>query len=86
MHAAEKGHATCVELLAEREAGMQESDGRTAFMNAARNGHAEAVDLLAERERGMKTARRWFGYSPGTTALDFAKKKGHTAIVSILSG
>ena len=38
MHAAEKGHATCVELLAEKEGGMQESDGKTAFMNAARNG------------------------------------------------
>ena len=38
MHAAEKGHATCVELLAEREGGMQESDGKTALMNAARNG------------------------------------------------
>ena len=37
-HAAEKGHATCVELLAEREEGMQESDGKTALMNAARNG------------------------------------------------
>ena len=38
MHAAEKGHAACVELPAEREGGMQESDGETAFMNAARNG------------------------------------------------
>ena len=38
MHAAEKGHATCVELLAEKEGGMQESDGKTALMNAARNG------------------------------------------------
>ena len=38
MHAAEKGHAACVKLLAEREGGMQESDGKTAFMRAARNG------------------------------------------------
>ena len=64
---------------------MQESDGKTAFMNAARNGHAEAVDLLAEREGGMKTAREWFGCLPGTTALGVAKKMGRTAIVSILS-
>ena len=38
MHAAEEGHATCVELLAEKEGGMQESDGKTALMRAARNG------------------------------------------------
>ena len=86
MHAAEEGHATCVNLLAEREGGMQESDGRTAFMNAARNGHAEAVDLLAERERDMKTTRRWCGFPPGTAALDIAKREGRTAIASILSG
>ena len=65
---------------------MQESDGKTAFMNAAHTGHAEAVSLLAEREGDMKTTRRWFGYLPGTAALDAAEKMGHTAIVSILSG
>ena len=86
MHAAEKGHATCVELLVEKEGGMQESDGRTAFMRAACNGHAEAVNLLAERERDMKTTREWDGYLPGTTALGVAEKTGRTAIASILSG
>ena len=86
MHAAEKGHATCVELLAEREGGMQESDSKTALMSAARNGHAEAVDLLAERERDMKTAREWWGFPPGTAALNIAKREGRTAIASILSG
>ena len=86
MHAAEEGHATCVELLAEREEGMQESDGKTAFMNAARNGHAEAVRLLKAKERDMKTTRRWNGFPPGTTALDVAEKTARTAIASILSG
>ena len=86
MHAAEKGHATCVELLAEKEGGMQESDGKTALMSAARNGHAEAVSLPAEKEEGMKTTRRWCGLPPGTTALDIARWKGRTGIASILSG
>ena len=65
---------------------MQESDGKTAFMRAARNGHAEAVNLLAEREGDMTTARKWWGFPPGTTALGVAKKMGRTAIAPILSG
>ena len=80
MHAAEKGHATCVELLVEREEGMQESDGKTALMRAARNGHAEAVSLPVEKEEGMKTTREWNGFPPGSTALGVAEKTGRTAI------
>ena len=86
MHAAEKGHATCVELLLEREGGMQNDYGRTALMVAAEKGHATCVELLAERERDMKTTRRWCGLPPGTTALDIAKERSHTEIISILSG
>ena len=55
-------------------------------MHAAEKGHATCVELLAEREKDMKTAREWFGYLPGTTALDIARWKGRTAIASILSG
>ena len=55
-------------------------------MHAAEKGHATCVELLAEREGDMKTTRRWFGCLPGTTALDIAKRKGRTEIVSILSG
>ena len=84
MHAAEKGHATCVKLLAEKEGGMQESDGKTALMNAARNDHEEVVNLLAEKEEGMKTTSWWHIYSPGTTALDIAEERGRTRLASIL--
>ena len=65
---------------------MQESDGKTAFMNAARSGRAEAVDLLAEREGDTKTTRGWCGFPPGTAALGVAEKMARTAIASILSG
>ena len=53
MHAAEKGHATCVGLLAEREEGMQESDGKTALMSAARNGLQKQWTSL-RRGRGTR--------------------------------
>ena len=85
MHAAEKGHATCVKLLAEKEGGMQESDGETAFMNAARNGLQKQWTSL-RRGRDMKTTRGWFGYLPGTAALGVAEKMGRTEIASVLSG
>ena len=65
---------------------MQDGWDWSAPMHAAEKGHATCVDLLAEREGGMKTARRWFGYLPGTAALGVAKKTGRTAIASILSG
>ena len=86
MHAAEKGHATCVELLAEREGGMRDKDGWTALMFAAYWNNLECVKLLAEREKDMKTTRRWFEFPPGTAALGVAEKMGRTAIASILSG
>ena len=34
----------------------------------------------------MKTTREWWGFPPGTTALDVAKKMGYKEIASILSG
>ena len=85
MHAAEKGHATCVELLAEREGGMQESDGKTAFMSAARNG-LQKQRTSSQRGRGTRRllVDEWILH--GTAALGVAKKTGRTAIASILSG
>ena len=50
MHAAEKGHAACVDLLAEREGGMQDEDGYTALMSAVINNDLECAGLLAKRE------------------------------------
>ncbi|ESU40288.1 Ankyrin repeat protein, partial [Giardia duodenalis] len=84
--AARYGHSKCVRLLLEKEGGMQDKDGWTALMLAAYNDHVECVRLLAEREKDIKTTRECYGYSPGTMALDFAKRKGYTEIISILSG
>ena len=50
MHAAERGHAACVDLLAEREGGMQDEDGYTALMSAVINNDLECAGLLAKRE------------------------------------
>ena len=86
MWAARADHPGCVGLLLEREGGMQDSYGWTALMWAAYKGHTECARLLAEKEKDMKTTRRWCGCPPGTTALDIARWKGHTAIASILSG
>ncbi|ESU39930.1 Ankyrin repeat protein, partial [Giardia duodenalis] len=74
----------CAKLFLEKEGGMQDKDGWTALMYATYSNNLECVRLLAEREKDMKTTRKWFGYLPGTTALDIAKKMGRTEIVSIL--
>ncbi|ESU40631.1 Ankyrin repeat protein [Giardia duodenalis] len=86
MRAASCGHAEVVRLLVDHEGGMQDSWDWSALMHAAEKGHATCVKLLAEKEEGMKTTRKWFGYLPGTTAFDVAKKMGRTEIISILSG
>ena len=54
-------------------------------MRAVLVGHTECVRLLAEREKDMKTTSWWNGFLSGTTALDIAKERGHTEIVSLLS-
>ena len=86
MFAVEHDHIECIKLLLEKEAGMRDKNGWTALMSAAYNGHSECARLLAEEEKDMKTIRERFGYSPGTTALDIAKKEGRKEITSILSG
>ena len=77
MHAAEKGHATCVDLLAAREGGMQESDGRTAFMIAVCNGHTDCVKLLLKKEAGMQD-------EDGRTALMGAADHDHIECIKLL--
>ena len=79
------GHADCVKLLLKKEAGMRDKNGWTALMFATYNNRLECARLLAEREKDMKTTRKWNGFPPGTTALDIAKERSHTAIASILS-
>ena len=89
MHAAWSGHAECVKLLLEKEAGMQNEDGMTALMWAVANNKFQCAELLAEREKNIKTTHGGLfssGFPPGTTALDIAKEKGYTKLISILSG
>ena len=50
MLAATNGYTKCVELLAEKEARMQDSNGWTALMFAAKSGHLDTVKALADRE------------------------------------
>ena len=54
MHAAEKGHATCVELLAEREEGMKTTrgwfgylPGTTALGVAEKTGRTAIASILS---------------------------------------
>ncbi|ESU40310.1 Serine/threonine protein kinase [Giardia duodenalis] len=86
MFAVEHDHIECIKLLLEKEAGMRDKNGWTALMRAVLVGHTECVRLLAEEEKDMKTVRERFGYLPGTTALNIAKREGRTELVSILSG
>ena len=68
MVAACYGNAGCVQVLAEKEAKMQDGYNRTALMFAAENGHLECVKILAPLEKGMKN-----GY--GSTAKSLASRK-----------
>ena len=64
---------------------MQDEYGRTALMYAVYDNIPECAKILAEREKDMKTTHEWNWFPPGTTALDIARREGHTAIASILS-
>ncbi|ESU43278.1 Ankyrin repeat protein, partial [Giardia duodenalis] len=91
MMAAAHGHAECIKLLLNREAGMQDEDGYTALMSAVINNDLECAGLLAKREGHIKRTyeRCNDGYpSPQTcteTALDIAKANRCKAIIAILS-
>ena len=78
MVAAFYGNAECVQLLAEKEAGMQDEDNHTALMCAAEQGHIECVKILAPLEKAMKNEY-------GLTALMFAAEYGHPECVKILA-
>ncbi|EFO65685.1 Kinase, NEK [Giardia lamblia P15] len=81
MRAAARGHAEVVELLLEKEGGMQTSDGRTALMIAAENNHSGCVRLLLEEEGGMETSGLFVN---GKTALMSAAQSGHPDCVKLL--
>ncbi|EFO64048.1 Kinase, NEK [Giardia lamblia P15] len=77
MRAAIYGHAKIVELLAEKEKGLRDSDGWTALMFAADCGHVHCVKLLLEKEGGMKS-------NSGRTALMAAASSGHIDCTKLL--
>ncbi|EFO62320.1 Kinase, NEK [Giardia lamblia P15] len=79
MRAAVYGHAEIVELLAEKEEGLRDSNGWTALMFAAAYGHVHCVKLLLEKEGGMRSDEGW-------TALMAAANAGHLECVSLLLG
>jgi ankyrin repeat protein len=74
MRAVEKDDVATVSLLVDQEAGMTDSDGRTALMRAAERGSAKCVSLLVAQEAGKsdssgKTAQAGMTDACGRTAL-----------------
>ena len=53
-------------------------------MNAAYSNTVECARLLKKNEKELKTTCSCYDHSPGTTALNIAKKKDHKEIVDIL--
>ncbi|ESU37706.1 Hypothetical protein DHA2_154553, partial [Giardia duodenalis] len=78
------GRPECVRLLLKGEGGMQTTKGWTALMSAAYSNTVECARLPKENEKDLKTTCSCHGHSPGTTALNIAKKKDHKEIVGIL--
>jgi hypothetical protein len=58
-------------------------DGRTALMTACEEGHIDLVRFLLKRGAQIKSTMTSWDYN-GTTALDFAKRRGNTEIVLLL--
>ena len=58
-------------------------DGRTALMTACEEGHIDLVRFLLKRGAQIKSTMTSWDYR-GTTALDFAKRRGNTDIVLLI--
>ncbi|EFO64473.1 Kinase, NEK [Giardia lamblia P15] len=78
MHAARQGHTGPVELLVEREKGLQDKNGWTALMHAAYNNRPEVVEILAPHEHGKRN-------NNNQTALMMAVENGNAEIASLLA-
>lgn len=70
-------------LLETIDVNRKAKDGRTALMTACEEGHADLVRLLLQRGAQINTTMTSWDYN-GTTALDFAKRREHTHIVSLI--
>ncbi|KAE8304772.1 Kinase, NEK [Giardia duodenalis] len=77
IRAAVYGYTEIVELLAEKEKGLKDSNGWTALMYTARTGHADCLKLLLEKESGLKSDK-------GRTALMSAASAGHLECIKLL--
>ena len=86
IYASSNGKESCVELLSEKESGVQDNSGWSALMWAACNGKVGCVKLLAKKEKTLRATRDYDGFPSGMTALDIAKRKGRNEIIDILSG
>jgi ankyrin repeat protein len=82
MFAAEKGHASVCEILAQRNASLDVVDGRyrsTALMFAAFKGHTETCEILIQHNASLDLQRKG-----GYTALMYAAQNWHIPIVDSL--
>ncbi|ESU40003.1 Ankyrin repeat protein, partial [Giardia duodenalis] len=77
MMAAAHGHAECIKLLLNREAGMQDEYGNTTLMWAARLGHINCIRLLLRKEAGMQDRY-------GRTALLLTAYNGYLECAELL--
>jgi ankyrin repeat protein len=71
-------HRTMIELLA-AGAIVNSKQGRAPIYAAAKNGHHQAVALLLRAGAAIDTK-----YRNGPTALDVARKHGHSTVVELL--
>lgn len=85
MEAALSNHAGIVKLLIDKGADVNAAtkQGATALMMASSEGYADIVELLLGN-KARKDMKVVSGDSAGLTAKDFAEKKGHNGIVSLL--
>lgn len=83
MHAACNGFIDIAFVLAEHEAGIQQSDGFTALMHAVISGHYLIVKLLLDYEAYFSTTQL-STWPAGCTALMLAAHSGSVQSINIL--
>ena len=84
-YAAQSGSAECARILIEAGSDVTTKDDfqMTALMSAAANGCAECTRMLLEAGGDSDVLAE---DSSGRTAMTFAKREGHTAVIALLKG